>query len=153
MESGRSMSEELPRSFTEHLETFGFIAHSIKGTSMLPILREGKDVALIGKKPQGRCCRYDVVLYRRNSGENVLHRIVRVRKKDYIICGDNCNYLEKGITDRQILGVMTGILRDGKEISVNDPQYLMYVKGQLRVMRRRVLRAELSRFLHRVIRK
>ena len=44
-----------------------------------------------------------------------------------MIVGDNCFRKEYGITDDQILGVLTGIVRNGKHISVTDKKYLCYV--------------------------
>ena len=59
----------------------------------------------------------------------MLHRIVKVREQDYVICGDNCIRREFGITDSQIVGVLTAIIRDGKtEIPVTDPAYLRKVR-------------------------
>jgi len=69
--------------------------------------------------PQNR----DVVLYRRRSGKYVLHRIMVVRKQDYVLCGDNCWNLEPGIRDEQILGVLTAVIRDGKRLDVKAPGY------------------------------
>ena len=96
---------------------------------MMPLLRQKKDLVIV-KKPEGRLKRYDVPLYKRDSGQYVLHRILQVRETDYVICGDNRWQKEYGITDRHIIGVMTGIVRDGKTISVTDPGYLAYVHKQ-----------------------
>ena len=40
-----------------------------------------------------------------------------------------CEALRKeyGITDRHIIGVLTAVVRDGKELSVSDPKYRAYV--------------------------
>ena len=65
------------------------------------------------------------MLYRRND-QYVLHRIVEVRERDYVILGDNCIGREAGITDDDILGVMTGFVRDGKEHSVSETGYRLY---------------------------
>lgn len=69
----------------------------------------------------------DAVLYKVGN-RYILHRIIRVRKHDYVIVGDNCIYREFGITDGQILGVLTQVLRNGKRIDVQtDRKYLLYV--------------------------
>ena len=92
----------------------------------MPLIRQGKDLLII-EKVNGRLKKYDVPLYKRDSGQYVLHRILKVRKNDYVICGDNRWGREYGIQDRHIIGVLTGIIRDGKEISVNDKKYKIYV--------------------------
>ena len=58
----------------------------------------------------------------------MLHRILKVRENDYVICGDNRWQRETGITDRHILGVLTAIVRDGKTLSVRDPAYQRQVR-------------------------
>jgi hypothetical protein len=65
---------------------------------MLPMLREGKDLFTVVKKGPERCKAGDVVLYRRGS-HYILHRVIEVREKDYVILGDNCVNREYGITD------------------------------------------------------
>ena len=99
---------------------------TVVGYSMMPLLRQRKDIILI-EKTNGRLNKYDVPLYRRANGKLVLHRILQVRDNDYIICGDNCYIKEYGITDDMIIGVLTGITRDGKFISVTDKKYILYV--------------------------
>jgi len=94
---------------------------------MLPMLKQGRDMFTLTAKTAKRCQKYEVVLYRR-SGQYVLHRIVEVRERDYVILGDNCMNKEYGITDADILAVLTKFVRNGKEISVTDTGYLLYAK-------------------------
>ena len=115
------------RSTFEHeLEVNGRLIYTNQGDSMFPLIIEGKTLLVI-EKPKGRLKKYDVPLYRRDNGKYVLHRILEVRKKDYVICGDNRGFKEYGITDRHIIGVLTAVIRKGKMISVNDPLYKIYV--------------------------
>ena len=95
--------------FEEEIAHNGFLLYRNVGDSMLPLIRQGKDLLLIARKPQGRLNKYDVPLYRRDSGQYVLHRILKVRKNDYVLCGDNRWRRETGITDRHIIGVLTAV--------------------------------------------
>lgn len=113
-------------SIEEELRTRGSIVFTNVGDSMMPLLRQRRDLMHI-KAVDGPLKKYDVPLYRRDNGQYVLHRILKVRKQDYLICGDNRWTVEKGITDRHIIGILTGITRDGKYISVNDFKYKLYV--------------------------
>ena len=113
--------------FEEQLALHGKLIYTNVGDSMEPLIRQGRDLLIITAKPEGRLKRYDVPLYKRDSGQYVLHRILKVRQDDYVICGDNRWQREYGITDRHIIGVLTGIVRDGKEISINDKRYRLYV--------------------------
>lgn len=112
--------------FEEELAKSGKLVYTNVGTSMMPLLRQHRDLFIIKKKTEERCRKYDTVLYKR--GDNyVLHRILKVTPTDYVICGDHCYRREYGVTDKQILGIMTGFVRDGKEIPVTDKRYLLYV--------------------------
>ena len=112
--------------FEELLSNQGYIVYTNKGSSMKPLLRQHQDVIEIRPKGNHRCKKYDVVLYKR--GENyILHRILRVLPDGYIIAGDNNTFLEYGIKDEQILGVMVRVIRDGKEIRMTDKKYRLYV--------------------------
>lgn len=44
-----------------------------------------------------------------------------------MICGDHNYRREYDITDPDIIGVLTGVIRDGKEIPVTDKRYRWYV--------------------------
>lgn len=112
--------------FRKEIEKHGTLIHTNVGDSMMPLIKQGRDVLII-KKVNGRLKKYDVPLYQRDSGQYVLHRILKVRKDDYVICGDNRSFKEYGITDRHIIGVLSGVIRKGKEVSVTDKKYKLYV--------------------------
>ena len=101
--------------FEEEIQRSGYLIYRNVGDSMLPLIRQGRDLLLISRKPEGRLNKYDVPLYRRDSGQYVLHRILKVRKDDYVLCGDNRWQRETGISDRHIIGVLTAVIRDGKQ--------------------------------------
>ncbi len=112
--------------YEEYLEKNGSMTYSNVGTSMMPLLKQGRDLFTVAKKGSERCRKYDVVLYRRPPDKYVLHRVVKVRENDYVILGDNCINKEYGITDDDILGVMTSFVHKGKQHTVNDMTYRIY---------------------------
>ena len=73
-----------------------------RGTSMLPLLRQGIDsVALV--RPETLKKR-DICLYRRESGQFVLHRLLRVEKDGTLtFCGDNQLQKERGIQKEAVI--------------------------------------------------
>ena len=82
--------------FEEQLDKCGKLIYTNVGDSMMPLIRQDKDLLII-EKPKGRLKKYDVPLYRRDSGQYVLHRILEVRKNDYVICvadGKSCASVE-----------------------------------------------------------
>lgn len=110
----------------DYLAEHGELIYTNVGTSMLPMIKQGRDLFTLKKKTEARCKKYDVVLYRIPSGRYVMHRIVEVREHDYVILGDNCPNKEYGITDDDILGVLTRFVRRGKEYSVEHRGYRLY---------------------------
>lgn len=114
-----------PVSFTEYLQTHDTLTYTNVGVSMLPLLRQGKDLFIVRKKEKDRCKKGDVALYRRGDAY-VLHRIIEVRPENYVILGDNCIAKEYGVRDEEILGVMTGYVRNGKEHSIHEWRYRLY---------------------------
>ena len=112
-------------SFEEILERDGKLVYTNVGDSMLPLIHQGRDLLVI-RPCEGRLRRLDIPLYKRHSGQYVLHRIIKVRPEDYVMCGDNRWNLETGISDRQIVGVLTCIVRDGNEIPVSCFRIRLY---------------------------
>ena len=111
--------------FEEQLKNKGYLVYTNVGVSMMPLLRQRRD--LIEIRPIiGRAKKYDAVLYKRGS-KYILHRVIKVRETDYVIVGDNCIWREYGIRDDQILGVMTRVIRNGREITPDDFWYKVYV--------------------------
>lgn len=112
----------------QELEKQEYVLLQTTGISMEPLLHNRKSSVVI-KKALQRLKKYDVVLFRRNNGEYVLHRIVEVRDKDYLICGDNGIYKEP-VRREQIIGIMAGFYPDESEryISCTDQVYRRYLR-------------------------
>lgn len=106
-------------SFEEILERDGKLIYSNVGTSMWPLVRPGRDLLVIERR-KGRLHRLDVALYRRDSGQYVLHRVLRVLPNGYVICGDNQWRPERGITDAHVIGVLTAVVRNGREVPMSS---------------------------------
>lgn len=122
------------------LKQDGIYVGLTKGVSMRPMLRAGKDTVLISPL-NGRLKKYDVPLYRRGE-DYVLHRVVEVREADYVICGDNCFFKEYGITDQQLVGVLSGFRRGKKYVAVDDRFYCLYARAWVAIypLRRLLMR-------------
>ena len=108
------------------LNSVGFICTEIKGTSMNPLLFEGVNKVVI-ERPLNRLKKGDVALYKRDSGEYVLHRVMKVLNDSYVFCGDNHFVLEYGITDAHVLGVMKGYYKGEKYVNIEKSfKYKLY---------------------------
>ncbi len=110
----------------ELLAQNGYIVYKNKGISMLPLIRENRDLMYIRAKKSGFMIG-DAVLFKRDSGEYVLHRIIRAANGGYYIRGDNCIYGEF-VRNDQILGILEAVFRDEKEIKADSAIYKAYCR-------------------------
>jgi len=136
-------------SYESYLAQYGSLTYRNKGVSMLPLLKEGRDLFTVEPRPEARCRKYDVVLYRRPPDQYVLHRIIRVRDRDYVILGDNCVNREYGVTDDDIVGVMTSFVRKGRTYSVEDWRYRLYSRVLCALQPLRILLYRVKRFVRK----
>ena len=95
-----------------------------RGTSMLPMLKEGRDSVVLSPLPE-RLKKYDLPLYQRKNGQYVLHRVVKIGET-YTCLGDNQFALESGLTHDQMIAIVSGFCRKGREHAVTDFSYGCY---------------------------
>ncbi len=139
-------------SFEEELERSGKLVYTTVGVSMNPLIKQDRDLSII-EKPKGRLKKYDVALYKRRNGQYVLHRVVKVLDDGYVILGDNCCSKEYNIKESQILGVLTSLVRNGKEIDLNSFGYKLYVRARYAHYPVRVIISKTKRFLRKLIKR
>lgn len=111
----------------ETIESGGVFTLYPKGVSMLPLIRYGKDAVLL-RTPE-RLKKGDIILYRRDNGAFVLHRIIGEKKAGFVLCGDNQYVKEPGIRREQVIAVVEAVLREGERVEPDDPEYLRYVRS------------------------
>ena len=116
--------EDLIPLITERLEAGQEVRFSPRGVSMLPMLRQGIDSVVLSPVP-AKLKKYDLPLYRRSSGQFVLHRIVRVGET-YTCVGDNQFDLEQGLRHDQMIALVTAFTRGDKLIPVTNSGYRLY---------------------------
>ena len=85
-----------------------------RGISMSPTIQNG-DVVIL-KAFCDDIKKYDVVLYKRNDGTAVLHRVCALVKSDFVMAGDAQSFVEYPVKKDQIVGIVTSVLRNGKII-------------------------------------
>ena len=111
--------DDVMQIIAEKLEAGGSVTFNPKGTSMLPMLRDGDDTVVLSK-PKGRLHLFDLP---------VLHRVVNFGSDgSYTMCGDNQFAVEKGITDDDVIGVVTAFYRKGKPYTVDSMKYRAYLE-------------------------
>ena len=113
--------------FENVIQSKGYIVYTNEGDSMMPLLREHRDIMVI-RKITDPLKKYDVVLFKRPNGAYVLHRIVKVcGLGQYRIAGDN-RYFSEIVPEEWIIGILTEVIRDGNHISVESNEYKLYLK-------------------------
>lgn len=94
-----------------------------QGYSMYPLFIPGRDEAVIEPVTPDKLHRNDVVLYRRDRGILVLHRICRITKEGFYLVGDNQSEIEGPLRPDQFRGRLTEVIRNGRQFSVQNPLY------------------------------
>lgn len=112
----------------EKLAAEGVVIFTSTGTSMLPTLRDRKDQVCIVRAPEP-LRKYDLPFYIRDTGQYVLHRIVKVNADGtYTLRGDHQMVNEPGIRPDQIIGQVKGFWRNGRYIACDNPWYRLYCR-------------------------
>lgn len=130
--------------FEKELAEKGFLVYHNVGDSMMPLIKQGRDLMAF-KLPKRPYKKYDAVLYKRENGQYVMHRILGENSDGFIMCGDNRYDKEYGIKKEQILALLTAVVRGGKELSTDSIQCKFYVRlwCDLFVIRKTILRIKL----------
>ena len=102
-----------------------------KGTSMLPMIRQGIDSVVLKKAPK-TLKKYDLPLFRRKDGQFVLHRVVSIRSDGYVMCGDNQYSREYGVKKEDILAIVDGFYRGDEYVSSDNEKYKKYCIKQVK---------------------
>lgn len=109
-----------------------------EGTSMLPLIRPGRDTVIL-VRPHHPLSAGAIILYQRSSGAWVLHRILAVTEAGYTLCGDNQTAVEPGIRPDQVVGLVRTILREGKPLKEQQLRWQLYRIAWRHLPLRRIL--------------
>lgn len=118
--------EDLMPLIREQLAAGKTVRFSPRGTSMLPMLRQGRDQVVLSPVP-GKLKKYDLPLYQRQNGQFVLHRVIEAGQT-YTCMGDNQFDPEPGLRHEQMIALVTGFTRDGRQIAVTSWHYRLYCR-------------------------
>ncbi|MBP3236409.1 MAG: S24/S26 family peptidase [Bacteroidales bacterium] len=114
-------TEELVGAIRHIIENEGReVSLVISGSSMAPFLIHHRDSVLLGPIDR-QLIRGDIVLYQRDNGQYVLHRIQRVHADGcYDTIGDAQTESEIGIRRNQIFAIVKNVKRKGKWIGLSS---------------------------------
>lgn len=99
---------------------------STKGNSMLPLWKDKRDSVILSSCHKDSLKKYDVVLFKGLNGKIILHRIVKVNKDSFTMCGDANTVLEVGIPKENVLAVVRAFTRKNKSFQSTNAFYVLY---------------------------
>ena len=91
---------------------------------MYPLVCPGRDQVILTKIGDHRVKRGDVLMYRRDTGMLVLHRVWKVKKDGIYMVGDNQSEVEGPLAAEQMKARLVALIRKGKRIEADNPLYL-----------------------------
>ena len=124
----------------------------LKGNSMFPLLRNGKDSVILEKCLSSDLNPMDVVLFR-YRGSYVLHRIIQRTGDELLIQGDGSIVAMEQCTVKDVVGKVTGICRpSGIVVSVKSWKWTMPSRlwRSSNFMRKFLLRVAYKLFLKQI---
>lgn len=125
--------EELMEQLLGLLEEAESVPLVISGNSMSPFLVHGRDTVYLSKVT-APLKRGDMILYRRRSGEYILHRICGVEGDTFCLVGDAQPVIERGIRREQVLAIVTAVRHKGKLLRKGSFWWDFFEKAWLRVI-------------------
>ena len=110
------------------LDECGKLRLNVQGSSMVPFLREGDTVVL--EKPE-TIHKGDIVVFER-KGYYIMHRVISVKNGFIDTLGDNLITPETDIPVENVVAVVSGAIRNGKEIDAESIVWKFYSKIYIR---------------------
>ena len=113
----------------------------VSGNSMAPFLVHGRDTVWL-RAIKGKLRPGDMVLYQRDSGQYILHRICKIKKGRYTLVGDAHSVVERGIRRDQIFARVCQVERKGKILRPGSFRWFFFARVWIRMipLRRPLLR-------------
>ncbi len=112
-------------SLSKALRDNGMYITTTRGNSMYPMLSAGTKVLITrAKRPIKK---YDVVVYQRGD-HYTMHRVIKVTKGGLVIRADNRTYKELDITEKDILGILSGFYRGAEFVDADSKEFKQYAK-------------------------
>ena len=121
--------DELYPLIKEVIENGGEFRLYPRGTSMEPMIHAGSDSIMLGAAKEIN--NGDVLFYKRENGDFVVHRLIQKRGDNYTMCGDNQNVLEYGIKREQILAKVTAYYSGEEYRTLTSDEYVKYTKERI----------------------
>ena len=98
---------------------------NITGSSMSPLLIHQRDAVMLSKI-QTPPKRGDIVLFQREDGSYVVHRVRKVSDEGYYMIGDGQTVTEGPVPNERLRAIVTKVRRKGQWIERNDLKWWLF---------------------------
>lgn len=115
------------------LDSAEYVPLNISGSSMTPFLVHSRDTVYLSKVTRP-LKKGDMILYRRDNGAYILHRIYRVTPDGYWLVGNAQILIEKGVRPDQVLALVTAVRRREKLLQPGSFWWDFFEKVWVRVI-------------------
>lgn len=105
----------------------------ITGNSMSPFLIHGRDTVYLSRLTRP-VRRGDMLLYQRENGGYVLHRVYKAAPEGLTMIGDAQTELEPGIQPEQVIAIVTRVERKGKPLAPGSFRWAFFEKIWIRII-------------------
>ena len=116
---------ELTELLRQNFEAGDGVTLTVTGSSMGPYLKNLRDSVVLVSPEVRPPKRLDIVLFRRDDGKPVLHRVIGVKPDELTINGDAQTWCEK-IRPGQVMAVADGLIRKNRYVSCDSLSYRLY---------------------------
>lgn len=110
----------------EILSSGGKVKILASGRSMEPVIRDGQDTVVL-KRAENPPRKDDIVLFKRDSGSLVLHRIIAVDGSSITLRGDS-QWSTEAVDVSMVMGVLDSVERNGQIIKADSRYFEKYKK-------------------------
>lgn len=118
--------EELAQVIQLQLQQGGHASLTVTGNSMQPMLCHRRDTVFLQPAEQ-KLKKGELILYRREDGSYILHRVVRCTAPDQYICSGDNQWEPEAVSHQQVIARVYGFRRKGKTYAISSRGYRFYV--------------------------
>lgn len=120
----------------------------ITGNSMSPFLINGRDTVYLSRLTHP-VRRGDMLLYQRENGNYVLHRVFKAEPESLTMIGDAQTILEPGIRRERVIAIVTRVERKGKLLGPGSFWWGFFEKIWIRIISLRRIAERLYSWVRR----
>ncbi len=124
----------------------------VSGSSMSPFLIHRRDTVYLSRLTRP-VKKGDILLYRRDNGAYVLHRVWKTDSTGFTMVGDAQTEPEPGIRPEQVIAIVTSAVCGGKRQAPGSFRWEFYEKIWIRAVPLRSHLHRCSAWIHRLCRR